>query len=437
MPTATGRTTGHPPGLYVLFFAEMWERFSFYSMMSILVLYMDEQLKFSSGAQARIYGGYIAGVYFVPLLGGLIADRWWGYSRTIIVGGILIALGHFALAIETIPLFFAGLALLAVGTGFLKPNISTMVGNLYTHRPELKDAAFNIFYMGINIGGFLGPLSVSYLRAHHGWSIALGSAGIAMLISLAIFVLLRGYIAEAGKRADEAAPGERPPEPTSSDANARVLALVLIFAIVIAFWLAFYQNGFALTFWARDNTASSLPPEVFYSAGSLFIILFTPPLVRFWSYLRARGQEPSTPTKIIIGMALTIGSFVVMVLAALAGGDTGRVSAAWLLSSYALISLAEICLSPMGLSLVAKVAPPRWQGLMMGAWFITMSAGGYFAGAVGVYWTRIPHSQFFLLVTGLSIAATLALLVALRWVKPVFDRALAEPAPERRGTVPA
>lgn len=426
MPTATGRSPGHPPGLYVLFFAEMWERFSFYSMMSILVLYMDEQLKFSLHAQGQIYGGYIAGVYFMPLFGGLIADRWWGYSRTIIVGGLFIALGHFALALETVPLFFTALVLLSIGTGLLKPNISTMVGNLYTRQPQLKDAAFNIFYMGINIGGFLGPLSVSYLRAHFGWSVALGSAGIAMLVSLAIFIFFKHYVADAGKRAIDAAPGDRLPD--STDTSARIVALLLMFAIVIVFWLAFYQNGFALTFWARDNTASTLPPEVFYATGPLCIILFTPPLVRLWSLLRARNAEPSTPMKIILGMVLTIGSFAVMVVAALAGGDTGRVSPLWLLSSYALISLGEICLSPMGLSLVAKVAPARWQGVMMGAWFITMSVGGYFSGAIGAYWTRIPHSQFFMLVTGLSIGATLLLLVALKWLRPTFDRALAEPA---------
>jgi POT family proton-dependent oligopeptide transporter len=424
MPTATGRAPGHPPGLYVLFFTEMWERYSFYSMMSILVLYMDEKLRFSHGTQGQIYGGYLAGVYFMPLFGGFIADRWWGYSRTIIVGGLLITLGHFALAFETLPLFYAALVLLACGTGLLKPNVSSMVGNLYTHRPDLKDAAYNIFYMGINIGGFLGPVCVSYLRAHYGWSVALGSAGIAMLISLAIFVLLKHHVASAGERVALRAPSERPPDPP--DVGARIVALLVVFAIVIAFWLAFYQNGFALTFWARDNTATTVPPEVFYSVNSLCIILFTLPLVQFWSYLNARGQEPRTTTKILIGMLLTIVSFGIMLVAAWAGGDTGRVSPAWLVSSYAFIALAEICLSPMGMSLVAKLAPPRLQGVMMGAWFITQAVGGYFSGYIGAYWHTLPHSTFFIIVLGLTVLATVALAIAVQWLRPTFDRALAE-----------
>jgi POT family proton-dependent oligopeptide transporter len=425
MSTATGRAPGgHPPGLFVLFFTEMWERYSFYSMMSILVLYMDEQLKFSHGAQGQIYGGYIGAVYFMPLLGGFIADKWWGYSRTIIVGGLLITLGHFALAFETLPLFFTALGLLSLGTGLLKPNISSMVGNLYVNRPDLKDSAYNIFYMGINIGGFLGPICVSYLRSHYGWSVALGSAGIAMLISLGTFLLSKHLLGTVGERAAQAAPGERRPD--GPDTGPRIIALLVVFAIVIAFWLAFYQNGFALTFWARDNTATTIPPEVFYSVNSLCIILFTPPLVMLWTRLRARGKEPVTTTKIVIGMVLTIASFGVMIAAGLAGGDTGRVSPLWLVSSYALIALAEICLSPMGMSLVAKLAPARLQGLMMGAWFITQSVGGYLSGYVGAYWHTTPHSQFFMLVTGLTVLATALLVVALRWLRPTFARAFAE-----------
>jgi POT family proton-dependent oligopeptide transporter len=424
MPTATGRAPGHPPGLYVLFFTEMWERYSFYSLMSILTIYMDQELKFPLSTKAQVYGGYIFGVYLLPLLGGIIADRWLGYRRTILVGGLLITLGHFALAFEKLPLFYSALALLALGTGLLKPNISTMVGNLYVHQPERKDAAYNIFYMGINIGGFLGPLGVAYLRAHYGWSVALGSAGVAMLVSLGVFLFFSRYIEVAGRRTTQTAPGDRPPDPP--DATARIVALLVLFLIVIAFWLAFYQNGFALTFWARDNTATTIPPEVFYATNSACIILFTLPLVRFWSWLNRRGQEPATTTKIIIGMLLTLVSFAIMVGAAWAGGDTGRVSPAWLVSSYAVIALAEICLSPMAMSLVAKIAPPRLQGVMMGAWFVTQALGGYFSGYVGIYWETIPHSEFFLWIIALNAFAALAMIVALRWLRPTFARAFAE-----------
>ena len=175
--TSSRQPASHPPGLYVLFFTEMWERYSFYSMMSILVLYMDEQLKFSHGAQGQIYGGYIGAVYFTPLLGGFIADKWWGYSRTIIVGGLLITLGHFALAFETLPLFFAALGLLSVGTGLLKPNVSTMVGHLYSKDDPRRDAGFSIFYMGINLGAFIAPLVCGFLAQGEWFKGFLGRVG--------------------------------------------------------------------------------------------------------------------------------------------------------------------------------------------------------------------------------------------------------------------
>jgi POT family proton-dependent oligopeptide transporter len=412
----------HPRGLYVLFFTEAWERYSFYSMMSILVLYMDEALGFSQGAIGQIYGGYIAAVYFMPLIGGWLADRWWGYNRSVVYGGILIALGHFLLALETLPTFYSALALLAVGTGLLKPNISTLVGNLYRNRPELKDAAYNIFYMGINIGGLLGPLCVSWFRANYGWPVALGSAGVAMLVALGIYVAFNREVAPADNR-----PGarERVIEPDPPDARERIVALLVTFAIVTVFWLAFYQNGLALTLWARDNTDTTWAPEIFYAANGLFVILFTPPLVRLWRWLRERHREPATPTKLVIGMILTACTYGLMMMAGLSGGDAGKVSPAWLITAYAFLSLGEICVSPMGLSLVAKVAPPSVRGLMMGVWFLTLSAGGYLAGYMGGYWEALPHSQFFLFVMIACIAAVVILIVALRFLRPTFTRALA------------
>lgn len=420
-PVASARAT-HPRGLYVLFFTEAWERYSFYSMMSILVLYMDEALRFPQGMIGQIYGGYIAAVYFMPIVGGWVADQWLGYNKSVIYGGVLIALGHFCLAMETLPTFYSALALLAVGTGLLKPNISTLVGNLYRDRPELKDAAYNIFYMGINIGGFLGPLCVAWFRARFGWAVALGSAGVAMVIALVIFIAYNRFVAAAGGRPADARGAAAEPDPP--DATARIIALLVTFAIVTVFWLAFYQNGLALTLWARDNTDTTWSPEIFYASNGLFIILFTPPLVWLWNRLRERGKEPSTPAKLVIGMIITAVCFGLMTLAGLSGGDTGKVSPAWLLTAYALISLGEICLSPMGLSLVAKVAPPRVRGLMMGVWFLTLSGGGYLAGFMGGYWEAMPHSQFFLIVTAACIVATVVLLIALRSLRPTLDRAL-------------
>src|SRR5437667_4656909 len=187
----------HPPGLYVLFFTELWERYSFYSMMAILSLYMNEALQFDVAHVGRVYGAYTAAVYFLPLFGGLLADRVLGFNRAIIMGGVLMMCGHLVLGVEALPFFYLGLVLLACGSGLLKPNISTMVGNLYRDRPELRDQAFNLFYMGINIGAFIAPLAVSWFRVRYGWSVAFMSAAVAMLISLTIFTTFKRHVAAA------------------------------------------------------------------------------------------------------------------------------------------------------------------------------------------------------------------------------------------------
>jgi POT family proton-dependent oligopeptide transporter len=417
-------SNGHPRGLYVLFATELWERYGFYSMMAILTLYMDEHLRFSQQLSGQVYGGYIGAVYFMPLLGGFLADRVLGYNRAVMLGAVLMGIGYLCVGLGPLPLFFGGLALVATGNGFLKPNISTIVGNLYRQKPELRDSAFNIFYMGINSGAFLAPFGVAYLRAHYGWGIAIGSSAIGMVLAFLTFTVFNTHVVAAAQRAQDSANPEAEPEPT--EARRRTMALLVIFAIAVAFWIAFYQNGFTLTFWARDNTATTISPEIFQSVNPLGIILFSLPLVAIWGWLRHRHIEPSTPVKILIGMLFTVASFGVMVVAALIGGDTGRVSPAWLVSSYLLIAIAEISLSPMGLSLVSKVAPPRRRGLLMGGWFVATSLGGYFSGSLGTLWSTMPHSRFFLTVVGMTLGATAVLVLVLAWLRPIFARALAE-----------
>src|SRR5262249_21640739 len=187
----------HPPGLYVLFFTEMWERYSFYSMMAILILYMNESLHFSVAHAGRVYG-----MYLMPVAGGLLADRWLGFIKAIIVGGVLMMFGHLVLGVEALPFFYAGLVLLAAGSGLLKPNVSTLVGNLYRDRPQLRDQGFNIYYMGVNIGAFISPFSVAWLRNHYGWSVAFMSAAVAMVFSLITFIAFRRHLASAETKVD-------------------------------------------------------------------------------------------------------------------------------------------------------------------------------------------------------------------------------------------
>ena len=411
MPVRASPAHRHPPGLYVLFFTELWERYSFYSMMAILTLYMDEVLHFDAARIGRVYGGYIGGVYLLPLVGGLLADRVLGFYRAVLVGGALMLLGHLVLAVESLPFFYTALVLLAAGSGLLKPNVSTIVGNLYRDRPELRDAGFNLFYMGINLGALISPISVAWLRAHYGWSMAFGSAALAMALSLACFIGGRRYLGHAADRVQPEAPDQAALSP--DEARLRVTTLLAMFAIVAVFWLAFYQNGFTLTFWARDNTVTPFAPETFQSVEPLGVIVFSGAFVGLWAWLGRRGLEPSTPVKILFGILLVATAFGVMAVAGLAGGDAGRVSMNWLVGAYLLIALGEVCLSPMGLSLVNRVAPPRSRGMMMGAWFVGLSAGGYFSGVLGAYWGTMPHSRFFFLVVGvlLGAAGLLALLM--------------------------
>lgn len=426
MPARPSAAHRHPPGLYVLFFTELWERYSFYSMMAILTLYMDEVLHFDAARIGRVYGGYIGGVYLLPLVGGLLADRVLGFYRAVLVGGALMMAGHLVLAVESLPFFYTALVLLAAGTGLLKPNVSTIVGNLYRDRPELRDAGFNLFYMGINLGALISPIGVAWLRAHYGWSVAFGSAALAMALSLACFIAGRRYLGQAADRVPPESPDLASLSP--DEARTRVTTLLAMFAIVAVFWLAFYQNGFTLTFWARDNTITSFAPETFQSVEPLGVIVFSAAFVGLWTWLGRRGLEPSTPVKILLGILLVAAAFGVMAVAGLAGGDSGRVSMTWLVSAYLFIALGEVCLSPMGLSLVNRVAPPRSRGLMMGAWFVSLSAGGYFSGALGAYWGTMPHSRFFLLVVGVLLGAAVLLALLMPRINAVLRRA--EPRPE-------
>jgi proton-dependent oligopeptide transporter, POT family len=410
-------STSHPAGLYVLFFTELWERYSFYALMALLTLYMDEALHYPQTTSAQIYGSFIGAVYFLPLIGGFIADRWLGFYRTVLVGAIIMGFGQLALAAGSEGTFLMALGLVSFGTGLLKPNVSTIVGRLYADRPQLRDSGFNIFYMGINIGAFIAPIVVAWLRAHYGWGAAFASAAIAMVFAVAVFTGFKRFLPAATGKSDR---GDGTASTATADDRARIVGLLVVFSIVIAFWVAFYQNGFTLTLWARDNTATSISPEVFQSVNPLGIILFSPLLVAAWAALRRRGAEPSTLNKIVIGMLLTAVSFGIMATAGFSGGDTGRVSPAWLVSSYMIIALAEICLSPMGLSLVAKVAPPRHRATMMGAWFVATAAGGYLSGFVGRYWSAMPHSHFFMMVVGLCLVAAVLMTLVRSRLSKVF-----------------
>jgi POT family proton-dependent oligopeptide transporter len=421
----------HPKGLPVLFFTEMWERFSFYCMLSILALYMKETaenggLGFSIFKTGQIYGLYIGIVYFTPLIGGLIADRVFGIRKTIVLGGLFMMAGHFLLAFRPLPFFFSALCCLIIGNGLFKPNISTLLGNLYRDNPQKKDDGYNIFYMGINLGAFMSPLVASSLRNLHpiyGWHYAFAAAGVGMIISLITFALFQKHVKSGDLRASEASTQNLEIALTPQQARKRVKALLVIFGVVIFFWLAFHQNGLTLTYWAENATRTTWNPEIFQSVNPLFILMFTPLVVLFWNLLRRRRKEPSTASKLGLGMLLTAGAYLIMGFAGLAGGNTDKVSVWWLINSYAVITLGELCLSPMGLSLVSKLAPWKIRGLMMGGWFAATAIGNYLSGLLGSFWDQMAHSTFFFILVGTSVFAFLILAGLLRFLNPVIKEA--------------
>ncbi|MBN1541992.1 peptide MFS transporter [candidate division KSB1 bacterium] len=535
----------HPKGLAVLFFTEMWERFGFYLLLGIFVLYLTDTaqggLGFSTAKAMDIYGTYIALVYLSPFIGGLLADRILGYRLSITIGGFLMGLGYLGLALPGMTAFWVSLFLIIFGNGFFKPNISTLVGNLYNTKEfsQQKDAGYNIFYMGINIGAFICNFAAAYLRNNYGWGYAFAAAGIGMFIGLAIFLSHTRHIREADMRKPVEA-GDMPMKwillgvflPAAvfgtlgwmipdnifgSDSNdafltaslpivvyfislwvkaskkdrSPIAALLSIFGVVIIFWAIFHQNGSALTLWARDYTDRTMPAviepiadkvdmvqrldttpqivprldeygralidaegnaltetgldlyfrnlpqekwpaegkslnlistELFLSINPFFIVLLTPLLLIFFSLLRRRGKEPSTPGKISIGLFITSLSALLMIIATLVTHNGGiKASPLWLIGTYLAITIGEIFLSPMGLSIVSKLSPPRLTALMMGGWFLAMSIGNKLSGALASLWEQYTHKGYFFAVNMAGcLMAALVILVILGWLKRVM-----------------
>lgn len=544
----------HPRGLYVLFFTEMWERFGYYLLAGILPLFLRDTMKGGKGmdnaSAADIAGTYVALVYLTPFIGGLIADRYLGYRKSIILGGCMMAGGYFLLAIPgSNALMYAALGTVIVGNGFFKPNISTLLGNVYNTedlRPK-KDAAYNIFYMGINIGAFACNFVAAYLRNHYGWGWAFAAAGVGMTLGIIWFLAGMRHI----KHADVMKPvqpedmpflaiilsvfvpaivagvigwflgpmmfGRWLTETPSTYAfvfacipisffyisvyrrakgfdRKRVGTLLIIFVVSILFWNIYNQNITALTFWADNYTHREIPAsiepvlkpwdlaqnvdltpqevpvlddhfrtqlgpdgkvithkgvdpyfhnlpkdqwpkegkslslfstEIFQSVNPFWIVLLTPFVVGFFGLLRKRGMEPSTPSKMGWGVIISGISSLVMVSACWSTDIYhDKVSAAWITASYGVFTISELFLSPIGLSLVSKVAPKRLTALMMGGWFLTTSLGGKIAGVMASKWDNFDSkANFFLIGAVAALVAGALLLVVRKRLADVVDQA--------------
>lgn len=541
----------HPTGLYFLFFAEMWERFGYYLMLGIFVLYMTGDtamggLGYERARASDIFGTFIALVFLTPFLGGLLADRKLGYRLSITIGGLAMAAGYSLLAVPGEYAFIAALLLIIVGNGFFKPNISTLLGNLYNDEQykDKKDSGYNIFYMGINIGAFICNFFAAYLRNNFGWKYAFLAAGIGMLIGIIIFWAgMKHY-----KHADvikETKPEDTPLKKifmtiiapalgvgavgwlipsdifgsdstdafifgslpvvyfyytlyknSSQEDKRPIAALLSIFLVVIMFWAVFKQNGTALTTWAEyytdravptqiegvantigmvqkieytkdtvpvldnhfrklpnetggfkedilyphyfnnyDNSDNSLvdgktynliSTEIFQSVNPFFVVILTPVVVGFFGLLRRNKREPSTPNKIAWGLVISALSTLVMVSGVILTTN-GQVKASpmWLISSYMVITVGELFLSPMGLSMVSKLSPPRITALMMGGWFLSTSIGNKLSGVLATLWDKYDDKSYYFLVNFVLLAiSALIIFSMLKWLNKIFEEKL-------------
>jgi proton-dependent oligopeptide transporter, POT family len=440
-----GRTDlfGHPKGLTFLFTTEMWERFSYYGMRALLVLYMTKYLLIPEHAghvlglgglrrgleaafgpldvqplSSQIYGLYTALVYLTPIFGGLLADRVLGQRRTVIIGAILMAIGHFLMAVEQ--LFLLALAALILGNGAFKPNISIQVGGLYAPGDRRRDRAYSIFYVGINVGAFLAPLVCGTLGEAAGWHYGFAAAGVGMLIGLSVYLYAMSLLPPDELQKAKAAHVEKRRLDRSEWRS--VIALLVLFIPNTLFWATYEQQGNTIVLWADANTdravnlvfsSGEIPTTWFQAFNPFMIFAFTPFVVALWTRQAARGSEPSTISKMALGCLGVAAANLIMALAAFEANG-GEASWLWLFWYFVVLTVGELYLSPVGLSLVTKVAPARILSMMMGVWLATSFVGNFLAGFIGSFWSRMDKAEFFLVVAAIAALAGAAIF-ACRW----------------------
>jgi len=429
---------GHPRGLSTLFFTEMWERFSYYGMRAFLILYMTAPITAGGLAMAdsdatSIYGTYTGAAWGASILGGIIGDRWLGQYASVLIGAIVIMLGHFALVFEPLPFFYAGLTLIVVGTGLLKPNVSTLVGSLYPQGDARRDGGFSIFYMGINVGALLGPLVAGYLAQMVNWHIGFASAGVGMALGLVQLALGKRHLKSAIDRI--AAPAALAGSPAGDETPApqgarfafsraewkRLLAIAVFFLFGILFFAGYEQAGSTLNLFADRYTrldvfGFSFPSSWFQSVQPIFVIILAP--IFAWTWQNLGAKQPSITGKFALGLFFMGLSYLVLVPAGgmAQAGEGIRVSPWWLVVAYAISEFGEICIYPVGMSAVTRLAPPRIVGLMMGVWFLSISFGNKLAGYVAGFIESMPLQTLFGLMTAVLIVAGIVMALL---IKPV------------------
>ncbi len=410
---------GHPKGLFILFFTEMWERFSYYGMRAILVLYLVQKttdanpgLGWTNTEALALYGWYTMLVYLASIPGGWIADKYLGQKKSVLYGGILLVAGHTILAVEAMWAFYTGLALIILGVGMLKPNISTMVGGLYPKGDIRRDKGFTIFYIGINLGAFLSSLIVGYVGEVHGWHYGFGLAGIGMALGLFQYLYGQKYLKNVGdfigvsKDPEEQAALKRPLTKIEKD---RLVVLFISFLLVIVFWGAFEQAGGLMNIYAKEKTdrvllGFEIPASTFQSLNAFFIIILGTVVAAFWANRKLKGKRASSIFKMIIGLIVMGLGFFFMSAASKQFEANGSSAMYWLVLAYLFHTIGELSLSPVALSFITKLAPLKYASIMMGIYFATTGLGNKVAGMLGESASELGEFTVF---TGIAVFCVL------------------------------
>jgi len=445
---------GHPIGLSVLFGTEMWERFSYYGMRSLLVLYLTQYLllpghvesvwgyasiksgfEFFSGPlniqplSSLIYGLYTGLIYMTPLFGGWLADSFLGQKRVVIIGIILMALGHFLMAVES--LLFPALLLLVVGGGMFKPNTTSQVGSLYAPGDPRRDSAYSIFYVGINIGAFLSPLVCGTLGETVGWHYGFAAAGVGMLFALAVYLV--GFNTLPEDELTRSVQTHRKREPLTHEDWRAVWALLILCIPVTLYWACYEQQGNTIALFATDNTdrrinlgffETEIPVTWFQSFNPLMIFAFTPLALGMWASQAKRGTEPNSIKKMTIGCIAMAAANLLMAGAVVLVGETGKTDWLWLFVYSAILTWGEIHLSPIGLSLYSRVSPPQIVSTMIAVSFIPLFlGGGFLQGYLGTFWSTMDKEDFFLMIALISAAAGVIIWLFEKPLRPILKAA--------------
>lgn len=413
MPRLPSHLFGHPLGFHVLFLTELWERFGFYLMRALLVLYCVKVLGLSEEQAAEWFGWYLGAVYLMPTPMGIIADRYLGSGRAVVIGSAVMIVGHLVMAVEQRWAAVLAMGLLAIGGGLFKPSMNAQLSKLYEKDDEERhDRAFSLFYVGINMGALLSPLAGWWLQKRFGWSVAFGSAGVGLAIGQLTYLLGRRFIVDRRNEAISVSPFNLKPvigkQEEPSDTGRRIAAVLALSLLTSLFWASYYADGGVLILWAKSSVRGFGDKAALTNMmNPACILLLTAPIA--WALAawgRRKGKPVSSLTKLVIGYSFGAMAFLPIAWAA----RSASASANWVLGFYVLITIGELLVQPLGMALVAKLAPPKHQAFLLGVWLLSSSLGGVVIGQLARWWNSMPHSAFFLLLAGLPAVGALSLL---------------------------